>query len=113
MANVYNQTTRSSALMPPPVPKAHTPHRLFGADTCLFVCSLQHCVIQGMLDFDYLCGQEKLSMDAMVYLFGGHHILFTSVKNPDVNVIANLVSSRSVYLSTLEVLIIHRLKVWC
>jgi ATP citrate (pro-S)-lyase len=61
-------------------------------------------VIQGMLDFDYLCGRA-----AMVYLFGGHHIQYTSLKDaaknhPGVDVMANFVSSRIVYSSTLEVL---------
>ena len=74
-----------------------------------------------MLDFDYSCGRETPSVAAMIYPFGGHHIqkfywgtketllpVYTSVeeavkKHPDVDVVVNFASSRSVYSSTLEV----------
>jgi ATP citrate (pro-S)-lyase len=74
-----------------------------------------------MLDFDYSCGRETPSVAAMIYPFGGHHIqkfywgtketllpVYTSVaeavaKHPDVDVVVNFASSRSVYSSTLEI----------
>jgi ATP citrate (pro-S)-lyase len=75
-----------------------------------------------MLDFDYSCGREAPSVAAMIYPFGGHHIqkfywgtketllpVYTSVdeavaKHPEVDVVVNFASSRSVYSSTLECL---------
>ena len=97
-------------------------YRPFDADTRSFVYGLQPRAIQGMLDFDYSCGREKPSVAAMIYPFGGHHIqkfywgtketllpVYTSLeeaikKHPDVDVMVNFASSRSVYSSTLEVL---------
>lgn len=92
----------------------------FDADTRAFVYGLQPRAIQGMLDFDYSCKRSRPSVAAMIYPFGGHHIqkfywgtretllpVYTSVseavrKHPDVDVIVNFASSRSVYSSTLE-----------
>lgn len=94
--------------------------RPFDAQTRSFVYGLQPRAIQGMLDFDYSCGREAPSVAAMIYPFGGHHIqkfywgtketllpVYTSVKeaateHPDVDVVVNFASSRSVYSSTLE-----------
>jgi len=81
---------------------------------------LQPCAIQEMLDFDYSCGRSTPSVAAMIYPFGGHYIqkfywgtketllpVYTSAKDavakhPDVDVVVNFTSSRSVYNSTLE-----------
>ena len=97
-------------------------YRPFDASTRSFVYGLQPRAIQGMLDFDYSCGRETPSVAAMIYPFGGHHIqkfywgtketllpVYTSVgeavkKHPDVDVVVNFASSRSVYSSTLEIL---------
>ena len=94
--------------------------RPFDAHTRSFVYGLQPRAIQGMLDFDYSCGRDAPSVAAMIYPFGGHHIqkfywgtketllpVYTSVseavsKHPDVDVVVNFASSRSVYSSTLE-----------
>ncbi|KAJ3531896.1 hypothetical protein NM688_g7504 [Phlebia brevispora] len=96
-------------------------YRPFDATTRSFVYGLQPRAIQGMLDFDYSCGRETPSVAAMIYPFGGHHIqkfywgtretllpVYTSVadaikKHPDVDVVVNFASSRSVYSSTLEI----------
>ncbi|KAF8638975.1 hypothetical protein AX17_001807 [Amanita inopinata Kibby_2008] len=97
-------------------------YRPFDENTRSFVYGLQPRAIQGMLDFDYSCGRSTPSVAAMIYPFGGHHIqkfywgtketllpVYTSVKDavskhPDVDVVVNFASSRSVYSSTLECL---------
>jgi ATP citrate (pro-S)-lyase len=102
--------------------------RPFDETTRSFVYGLQPRAIQGMLDFDYSCGRQEPSVAAMIYPFGGHHIqkfywgtkevllpVYTSVgeavkKHPDVDVVVNFASSRSVYSSTLEVLTFPQLK---
>ncbi|KAF9788688.1 ATP-citrate synthase [Thelephora terrestris] len=94
----------------------------FDNSTRSFVYGLQPRAIQGMLDFDYSCGRTSASVAAMIYPFGGHHIqkfywgtketllpVYTSIdeaisKHPDVDVVVNFASSRSVYSSTLEIL---------
>lgn len=97
-------------------------YRPFDETTRSFVYGLQPRAIQGMLDFDYSCGRKTPSVAAMIYPFGGHHIqkfywgtketllpVYTSIgeavaKHPDVDVVVNFASSRSVYTSTLEIL---------
>ncbi|KAG9311513.1 ATP citrate lyase [Chiua virens] len=97
-------------------------YRPFDAETRGFVYGLQPRAIQGMLDFDYSCKRARPSVAAMIYPFGGHHIqkfywgtretllpVYTSLseavnKHPDVDVVVNFASSRSVYSSTLECL---------
>ncbi|KAF8651621.1 hypothetical protein AX16_004662 [Volvariella volvacea WC 439] len=100
--------------------KSRPAYRPFDEKTRSFVYGLQPRAIQGMLDFDYSCGREAPSVAAMIYPFGGHHIqkfywgtketllpVYTSLKeavskHPDVDVVVNFASSRSVYSSTLE-----------
>jgi ATP citrate (pro-S)-lyase len=102
--------------------------RPFDDTTRSFVYGLQPRAIQGMLDFDYSCGRQEPSVAAMIYPFGGHHIqkfywgtkevllpVYTSVgdavkKHPEVDVVVNFASSRSVYSSTLEVLKFPQIK---
>ncbi|KAG1721921.1 ATP citrate lyase, partial [Suillus lakei] len=97
-------------------------YRPFNEDTRSFVYGLQPRAIQGMLDFDYSCKRARPSVAAMIYPFGGHHIqkfywgtretlipVYTSLseavkKHPDVDVVVNFASSRSVYSSTMECL---------
>lgn len=101
-------------------PTSRPPYRPFDETTRSFVYGLQPRAIQGMLDFDYSCGRATPSVAAMIYPFGGHHIqkfywgtketllpVYTSMKeavakHPDVDVVVNFASSRSVYASTLE-----------
>jgi len=103
-------------------------YRPFDATTRSFVYGLQPRAIQGMLDFDYSCGRQNPSVAAMIYPFGGHHIqkfywgtketllpVYTTfkeavAKHPDVDVVVNFASSRSVYSSTLECLEFPQLK---
>ncbi|KAG8903301.1 citrate synthase [Tulasnella sp. 403] len=103
-------------------------YRPFDANTRSFVYGLQPRAIQGMLDFDYSCGRQTPSVAAMIYPFGGHHIqkfywgtretllpVYTSVKDavekhPDVDVVVNFASSRSVYSSTLELMTFPQIK---
>ncbi|KAH8076011.1 ATP-citrate synthase [Cristinia sonorae] len=103
-------------------------YRPFDASTRSFVYGLQPRAIQGMLDFDYSCGRANPSVAAMIYPFGGHHIqkfywgtketllpVYTSIadavkKHPDVDVLVNFASSRSVYSSTLETLEFPQIK---
>jgi ATP citrate (pro-S)-lyase len=93
-----------------------TPH------TRSLIYGLQPRAVQGMLDFDFSCGRFKPSVAGIIYPFGGHHIqkfywgtqevlipVYTSLdeamsKHPDVTVVVNFASSRSVYGSTMEVL---------
>ncbi|KAG6829087.1 hypothetical protein H0H92_005699, partial [Tricholoma furcatifolium] len=109
-------------------PAARPAYRPFDATTRSFVYGLQPRAIQGMLDFDYSCGRAAPSVAAMIYPFGGHHIqkfywgtketllpVYTSVaeavgKHPDVDVVVNFASSRSVYSSTLECLEFPQIK---
>ncbi|KAF7301109.1 ATP citrate lyase isoform 2 [Mycena indigotica] len=97
-------------------------YRPFDDATRSFVFGLQPRAIQGMLDFDYSCGRKTPSVAAMIYPFGGHHIqkfywgtretllpVYTSIdeavaKHPDVDVVVNFASSRSVYSSTIDIL---------
>ncbi|KAF8327082.1 ATP citrate lyase isoform 2 [Amanita rubescens] len=103
-------------------------YRPFDGNTRSFVYGLQPRAIQGMLDFDYSCGRSTPSVAAMIYPFGGHHIqkfywgtketllpVYTSVKDavakhPDVDVVVNFASSRSVYSSTLECMTFSQIK---
>ena len=100
----------------------------FDENTRSLIYGLQPRAIQGMLDFDFACGRSKPSVAAMVYPFGGHHIqkfywgtketllpVYTclkeaAAKHPDVDVVVNFASSRSVYSSSLEVLEIPQIR---
>lgn len=102
--------------------------RPFDETTRSFVFGLQPRAIQGMLDFDFSCGRKSPSVAAMIYPFGGHHIqkfywgtketllpVYTSVaeaikKHPDVDVVVNFASSRSVYAATLDILTYPQIK---
>ena len=102
--------------------------RPFDEHTRSFVFGLQPRAIQGMLDFDFSSGRKTPSVAAMIYPFGGHHIqkfywgtketllpVYTSVaeaikKHPDVDVVVNFSSSRSVYASTLDILNFPQIK---
>jgi ATP citrate (pro-S)-lyase len=82
---------------------------------------MQPRAVQGMLDFDFMCKRETPSVAAMVYPFGGSHVqkfywgtketlipVFTSLKEavekfPEVDVVVNFASCRSVFDSTREI----------
>ncbi|ORZ11896.1 citrate synthase-like protein [Absidia repens] len=95
-------------------------YRPFTSKTRAFVYGMQPRAVQGMLDFDFMCKRESPSVAAMVYPFGGSHVqkfywgtketlipVFTSLKEaveqfPEVDMVVNFASCRSVYESTRE-----------
>lgn len=92
------------------------------AQTRCIVYGLQQRAVQGMLDFDYLCKRPTPSVAALIFPFSPNHYLkfywgtserlipvFQDLKEaakkfPDVSVLVNFSSFRSVYSSTLEAL---------
>jgi len=102
--------------------RAKMPFDLFTKHTRALIYGLQLGAVQNMLDFDYICGREKPSVAGLVYPFKPSHFqkfywstaetllpvhqdMKTAVeKNPDVDVMVNFASFRSVYESTLEIL---------
>lgn len=98
------------------------PYELFNRKTRAFVYGLQPRACQGMLDFDFICKRENPSVAGVIYPFGGQFVtkmywgtketllpVYQEVekamaKHPDVDVVVNFASSRSVYSSTLELL---------
>merc|ERR1719401_1556749 len=91
-------------------------------DTQCLVFNLQTAAVQRMLDFDVMCKRKKPSVAALVYAFGGTSNVkvywgtqeifipvYTTVKaavdaNPNISVMVNFASFRSVYESTMEAL---------
>mmetsp|Transcript_7070 Transcript_7070/g.17035 ORF Transcript_7070/g.17035 Transcript_7070/m.17035 type:complete len:1092 (+) Transcript_7070:196-3471(+) len=87
----------------------------FDSSTRCIVYGLQQRAVQGMLDFDFMCKREKPSVAAMVFPFSGNHYVkfywgtsetlipvYTTIKealqkSPDVTVMVNFASFRSVY----------------
>jgi ATP citrate (pro-S)-lyase len=96
--------------------------------TRCIVYGLQQRAVQGMLDFDYLCKRETPSVAAMIFPFSPNHYLkfywgtserlipvYQDLKEavkkfPDVSVLVNFSSFRSVFSSTLEALECESLK---
>ncbi|RLN53572.1 hypothetical protein BBJ29_005542 [Phytophthora kernoviae] len=88
--------------------------------TRCIVYGLQQRAVQGMLDFDYLCKRKTPSVAALIFPFSPNHYLkfywgtserlipvFQKLsdavkKFPDVSVLINFSSFRSVYQSTME-----------
>ncbi|TPX10004.1 uncharacterized protein E0L32_008851 [Thyridium curvatum] len=97
-------------------------HALFNQKTRCFVYGMQHRAVQGMLDFDFICKRSTPSVAGIIYTFGGQFVskfywgtsetllpVYQEVnkamaKHPDVDVVVNFASSRSVYSSTLELM---------
>lgn len=97
-------------------------HALFNDKTRCFVYGLQPRAVQGMLDFDFICKRKTPSVAGIIYTFGGQFVskmywgtsetllpVYQQVeaafsKHPDVDVVVNFASSRSVYTSTLELM---------
>jgi ATP citrate (pro-S)-lyase len=94
----------------------------FTAKTRCVVYGLQHRAVQGMLDFDYMCKREKPSVAAMIFEFSANHYIkfywgtdeilmpvYQSMKeafakHPEVTVVVNFSSFRSVFSSVTEIL---------
>ncbi|KAJ3069069.1 citrate synthase, partial [Quaeritorhiza haematococci] len=104
-------STTASSFVPP-----------FSSTTRAFIYGMQPRAIQGMLDFDFLCKRSTPSVACMIYPFGGHHVqkfywgtketllpVYTSLdeaveKFPEVDVVVNFASCRSVWESTMGML---------
>ncbi|ORZ33914.1 citrate synthase-like protein [Catenaria anguillulae PL171] len=100
----------------------HANYEPFTAATRAFVFGMQPRAVQGMLDFDFMCGRAMPSVAAMIYPFGGNHVhkaywgtqetlipVYQTVeqavaKHADVDTVVNFASCRSVYSSTLDLL---------
>ncbi|KAI9224090.1 hypothetical protein BC828DRAFT_344281, partial [Blastocladiella britannica] len=105
----------------PTTPGPHS-EQPFTASTRSFVFGMQPRAIQGMLDFDFMCGRSLPSVAAMIYPFGGSHVQkfywgtqetlvsvyptveLAAAKHPEVDTVVNFASCRSVYSSTLDLL---------
>ncbi|KAK3684223.1 putative ATP-citrate synthase subunit 1 [Podospora appendiculata] len=103
-------------------------HALFTNKTRCLVYGLQPRAVQGMLDFDFICKRATPSVAGIIYTFGGQFVskmywgtsetllpVYQEVekainKHPDVDVIVNFASSRSVYSSTLELMEFPQIK---
>ncbi|OQR82148.1 ATP-citrate synthase, partial [Thraustotheca clavata] len=90
--------------------------------TRCIVYGMQQRAVQGMLDFDFLCKRETPSVAAMIFPFSQNHYLkfywgtserlipvFQDIREaakkfPDVSVLVNFSSFRSVFSSTMEAL---------
>ncbi|MCJ1288184.1 citrate synthase [Xylographa opegraphella] len=100
----------------------HADYQLFHNKTRCFVYGLQPRAVQGMLDFDFICKRSTPSVAGIIYSFGGQFVskmywgtsetllpVYQDVekameKHPDVDVVVNFASSRSVYSSTMELM---------
>jgi ATP citrate (pro-S)-lyase len=89
---------------------------------------MQPRAVQGMLDFDFMCKRTKPSVAAMIYPFGGHHVqkfywgtkemlvpVYTTIEEavksfPDVTVVCNFASCRSVFESTMQLMKFEQFK---
>ncbi|ODV91260.1 hypothetical protein CANCADRAFT_121736 [Tortispora caseinolytica NRRL Y-17796] len=108
---------------PPTAASSPAPnYQLFHAKTRAFVYGLQPKACQGMLDFDYICRRTTPSVAGIIYPFGGQFVskmywgtketllpVYQEVekaasKHPEVDVVVNFASCRSVYSSTMELL---------
>jgi ATP citrate (pro-S)-lyase len=100
-------------------PKTQTVHKHAVADLTpesrSMVYGLQSVAVQGMLDFDFMCKRSKPSVACMVFPFSGNHYtkmywgteetlipVYTTIaeavaKHPDVSIMINFASFRSVY----------------
>ncbi|KAK0634514.1 ATP-citrate synthase subunit 1 [Bombardia bombarda] len=103
-------------------------HALFNEKTRCFVYGLQPRAVQGMLDFDFICKRKTPSVAGIIYTFGGQfvskmywgtsetllpvyqEVSKAIVKHPEVDVVVNFASSRSVYSSTMELMEFPQIK---
>jgi len=95
---------------------------LFDRNTSSIIYGMQPKAVQNMLDFDHVCGRKKPSVVAMIYPFSGNHFqkfywgsneilipVYLSMKealqkHPEVDVMINFASFRSVFPSVSETL---------
>lgn len=97
-------------------------HQLFDSKSRAFVYGMQQRAVQGMLDYDYICKRKLPSVAALIYPFGGDHVMkfywgtkevlipvyarleAACKEHPEVDVVVNFASCRSVPESCMEVL---------
>jgi ATP citrate (pro-S)-lyase len=100
-------------------------------DTTSIVYGMQNRAVQGMLDFDNMCKRKKPSVSAIVFPFGGNHYVkfywgteeilmpvYTTIaeavsKHPDVSIMVNFASFRSVHETSIEALKFPNLRTIC
>ena len=93
-----------------------------------FIYGMQPRAVQGMLDYDFMCKRDQPSVACMIYPFGGHHVqkfywgtketllpVYATVAEaiqrfPEVHIVVNFASCRSVYDSTKELMRYSQLK---
>lgn len=110
----------SSLTLPTDEPKA--PHQFFDRNTRAFVYGMQQRAVQGMLDYDYICKRKTPSVAAIIYPFGGDHVMkfywgtvetlipvYAKIeeacsRHPEVDTIVNFASCRSVPESCFEII---------
>lgn len=98
------------------------PDQLFDRGTKSFVWGMQQRAVQGMLDFDYICKRTEPSVAAIIYPFGGDHVMkfywgrketlipvYARIeeackRHPDVDVLVNFASYRSVPETCFEII---------
>ncbi|KAJ3197486.1 citrate synthase [Irineochytrium annulatum] len=133
IANPVPSVQQSAAASAGPIPAplfqgAEAANSTFSGKTRSFIYGMQPRAVQGMLDFDFMCKRAEPSVACMIYPFGGHHVqkfywgtketlmpVYTSIeeacaKFPDVDVVINFASFRSVYESTMQLLTFAQFK---
>ena len=55
--------------------KKRTPYQLFDNTTRAFIYGMQQRAVQGMLDYDYISKRKMPSVAALIYPFGGNHVM--------------------------------------
>jgi ATP citrate (pro-S)-lyase len=111
---------KDRTLTPPPATKGEV-SSLFTKSSRAIIWGLQTRAVQGMMDFDYVCGRTEPSVAAMVYpmapgdskqnFYWGHKEVLVPVYKsmadamaafPEVDVMVSFASLRSAYDSTIE-----------
>ena len=122
-AEPSKEVGESSKAVAPSAVASPASQGLFTKSTRAIIWGLQTRAVQGMLDFDYVCGRSEPSVAAMVYpmapgdskqnFYWGHkEVLIPVYKSmadamaafPEVDVMVSFASLRSAYESTIECL---------
>merc|ERR1719204_1800130 len=95
-ANSSEDKRKLSTSVAPAMPSASSSSKgLFTKSSRAIIWGLQTRAVQGMMDFDYVCGRSEPSVAAMVYPMAPF---------PEVDVMVSFASLRSAYDSTVECL---------
>jgi len=110
-----------SSLIPKQPPQLPS-YQLFTRETRALIYGMQPGAVQNMLDFDFICGRPFPSVAGVVYPFSGNHYMkfywqtkeillpiYQSLSDaiarfPEVDVVINFSSFRSVWESTVDIL---------